>query len=50
MHHLQELTAEGHADAAQQALQCDDFKKAIHHFRRATDLEPEVGLCLRMVC
>ncbi len=49
MHHLQELTAEGHADAAQQALQCDDFKKAIHHFRRAADLEPEVALGLHMI-
>jgi tetratricopeptide (TPR) repeat protein len=38
----QDLSAEQHVDAAQQALQQDDFKQAIRHYRRATELDPQV--------
>ena len=39
----QDWNAEQHVDAAQQALQQDDFKQAIRHYRRASELDPQVN-------
>ena len=41
---IQVLSALQHFDAAQAALQNDDFKTAIRHFQQASDAEPEVHI------
>ena len=42
----QDMSAAQHYEAAQGALQCDNFSLAIKHFRQASNLEPQVALSL----
>ena len=47
---VQVLSALQHFDAAQAALQNDDFKTAIRHFQQASDADPEVLLASTSEC